>query len=112
MSPLPFIASLLLTMGIFPHYQVSIDLVFSIHYPTEIAIQKMIDASQGIITIMNSQGEGMSPPMKKHLELEIKTLENAPKDAEKLELAFENKAKAKRRSNADGRHTKVSYRRD
>jgi hypothetical protein len=44
----------------------------------------MIDASQGIITIMDSQGEGMSPPMKKHLELEIKILKNAPRDADKL----------------------------
>ena len=43
----------------------------------------MIDASQGIITIMDSQGEGMSPPKKKHLELEIKILENAPRDADK-----------------------------
>jgi hypothetical protein len=36
---------------------------------------------------MNSQGEelgGMSPPLKKHLELQIKTLRNAPRDAEKL----------------------------
>jgi hypothetical protein len=69
-------------------------LVFSIHDPTEEAIQKMIDASQGIIT-MGSQGElgGMSPPMKKHLELEIKILQNAPRDAEKLERLL----KAKRR---------------
>ncbi len=46
----------------------------------------MIDASQRMIT-MNSQGElgGMSPPLKRHLELEIKTLENAPRDADKLE---------------------------
>ena len=49
---------------------------------------------------MGSQGElgGMSPPMKKHLELEIKTLHNAPRDAEKLELAFENKAKNKKKT--------------
>jgi hypothetical protein len=49
----------------------------------------MIEASQRMITI-NSQGEGelggMSPPMKKHLELEIETLQNASKrDADKLE---------------------------
>ena len=51
---------------------VLIGLVFSIHDSTEVAIQKMIDASQEIIT-MGSKGElgGMSPPMKKHLELEI-----------------------------------------
>jgi hypothetical protein len=41
----------------------------------------MVEASHRMIT-MNGQGEfgGMSPPMKKHLELEIKTLENAPRD--------------------------------
>ena len=54
----------------------------------------MIDASQGIIT-MGSQGElgGMSPPMKKHLELEIKILENAPRDADKLERLLQVKQK-------------------
>jgi hypothetical protein len=53
-------------------------LVHSIHDPTEVAIQKMIDSSQRMITI-NSQGElgGMNPVMKRHLELEIKTLQNA-----------------------------------
>jgi hypothetical protein len=73
---------------------IPIGLVFSIYDSTEVAIQKMIDASQGIIT-MGSQGElgGMSPPMKKHLELEIKILQNAPRDAEKLERLL----KAKRR---------------
>jgi hypothetical protein len=56
----------------------------------------MIDASQGIIT-MGSQGElgGMSPPIKKHLELEIKTLENAPRDADKLERLLQVKQKQK-----------------
>ncbi|HEU4443039.1 MAG TPA: hypothetical protein VFR94_00015 [Nitrososphaeraceae archaeon] len=65
---------------------VSIGLIYSIHDPTEVAIQKMIEASQRMIMI-NSQGElggGMSPPLKRHLELEIKTLENAPRDPDKL----------------------------
>ena len=67
-----FRARLLLTICIIRYYQVSIGLVFSIYDPTEVAIQKMIDASQEIIT-MGSQGElgGMSPPMKRHLELGI-----------------------------------------
>jgi hypothetical protein len=70
-------------------------LVFSIHDSTEVAIQKMIDASQEIIT-MGSQGEeGMSPPMKKHLELEIKILENAPRDADKLRQILQVKQKQK-----------------
>ena len=36
---------------------------------------------------VNSQGDFgvMNPVMKRHLELEIKTLENAPRDADKLE---------------------------
>jgi hypothetical protein len=43
----------------------------------------MIEASQRMITI-NSQGElgGMNPAIKRHLELEIKTLQNAPRDAQ------------------------------
>jgi hypothetical protein len=61
-------------------------LVFSIHDSTEVAIQKMIEASQRMLTV-NSQGElgVLSPPQKRHLESEIETLENAPRDAEKLE---------------------------
>jgi hypothetical protein len=61
-------------------------LVYSIYDSTEVAIQKMIEASQRMISI-SSQGElgGMNPAMKRHLELEIKTLQNAPRDAEKLE---------------------------
>jgi hypothetical protein len=69
-------------------------LVYSIHDPTEVDIQKMTDASQRMITI-NSQGEGMSPPMKKHLELEIMTLENAPRDADKLERLLQVKQRLK-----------------
>jgi hypothetical protein len=48
----------------------------------------MIEASQRMITI-NSQGEGelggINPVIKKHYELQIKTLRNAPRDADKLE---------------------------
>jgi hypothetical protein len=42
---------------------------------------------------MSSQGEtgGMSPPQKRHLELQIKTLENAPRDADKLERLLQVK---------------------
>ena len=56
----------------------------------------MIDASQEIIT-MGSQGElgGMSPPMKKHLELEIKILQNAPRDPDKLERLLQQKQRQK-----------------
>lgn len=46
----------------------------------------MIEASQRMLKV-NSQETlgGLSPPQKRHLELEIETLQNAPRDAEKLE---------------------------
>ena len=71
-------------------------MVFSIHDSTEVAIQKMIDASQRMIT-MNGQGElwRMSPPQKGHWELQIKTLQEAPRDAEKLEHLLKVKKKQK-----------------
>ena len=37
----------------------------------------------------------MSPPLKKHVELEIKTLENVPSDAEKLERLLQVKQRQK-----------------
>jgi hypothetical protein len=69
-------------------------LVYSIHDPTEVAIQKMIESSQRMIVI-NSQGEGMNPAINRHFELEIKTLQNAPRDAEKLEWLLKKKERAK-----------------
>jgi hypothetical protein len=38
---------------------------------------------------------GLSPPQKRHLELEIETLENAPRDAEKLERLLKAKQRQK-----------------
>jgi hypothetical protein len=73
---------------------VSIDLVYSIHDPTEVAIEKMIEASQRIIMV-NSQGEGMNPAVKKHYELQIKTLQNAPRDVDKLERLLKVKQRQK-----------------
>lgn len=102
-----FRARLLLTICIIRYYQVSIGLVFSIYDPTEVAIQKMIDASQRMLTV-NSQGElgGLSPPQKRHLELEIKTLQNAPRDAEKLEKLL----KAKQRQKEEAMHIEDTQR--
>jgi hypothetical protein len=78
---------------------VPIGLVFSIYDSIEVAIQKMIDASQRMIAI-NSQGElgGMSPPIERHLELEIKMLQNASRDVDKLERLL--KAKERRKEEA------------
>jgi methyl coenzyme M reductase beta subunit len=69
----------------------------SIHDPTEVAIQKMIDASQRMIKI-NSQGQlgGMNPAVKKHFDLQIKTLQNAPRDADKLERLLKVKEREKK----------------
>jgi hypothetical protein len=74
----------------------------------------MIDASKRMIDVQSKvtgepkDGWGINPVMKKHLELEIKTLQNVPKDAAKT--TFGNKAKTKERSYAHERHIKVSYR--
>jgi hypothetical protein len=37
----------------------------------------------------------MSPPIKKHLELEIQTLQNSPRDADKLERLLKTKQRQK-----------------
>jgi hypothetical protein len=80
---------------------VPIGLVYSIHDSTEVAIQKMIDASQRIIDVQSKvtgepkDGWGLNPVMKKHLELEIKTLQNAPRDAAKLRRLLEVKQRRK-----------------
>ena len=62
----------------FRHYDL-IGLVYSIHDSTEVAIQKMIEASQRMIDVQsqvggeaNEEGWGTNPVMKTHLELEIK----------------------------------------
>jgi hypothetical protein len=80
---------------------VPIGLVYSIHDPKEeeeVAIKKMIiEASQRMLSI-NSQGEelgGINPATKKHLKLQIKTLQNAPRDADKLERLLHVKQRQK-----------------
>jgi hypothetical protein len=76
----------------------------SIEDPTEEAIQKMIEGIQRTITIGN-QTESLSkmnPVIKRHLELEIRTLQNAPRDEDKLERLLKSKEKGKGRSNAHG----------
>src|SRR5215216_1394303 len=80
---------------------VSISLVYSIHDSTEVAIQKMIEASQRMIDVQSKvtgepkDGWGLNTVMKKHLELEIRTLQNAPRDAEKLRRLLEIKQRQK-----------------
>jgi hypothetical protein len=76
-------------------------LVYSIHAPAEVAIKEMVEASQRMITV-NSQGAGegregweINPAIKRHFELEIKTLQNAPRDADKLRRLLEVKERKK-----------------
>jgi hypothetical protein len=62
----------------------------------------MIDASQRMIAVNSQvQGEareevwGINPAIKRHLELEIKTLQNAPRDADRLRKLLEVKRRQK-----------------
>jgi methyl coenzyme M reductase beta subunit len=60
----------------------------------------MMDASQSMLDVNSQGGEraaggGMNPVMKRHLELEIKTLQNAPRDADKLERLLQIKRRQK-----------------
>jgi methyl coenzyme M reductase beta subunit len=78
---------------------VSIGLVYSIHDSTEVAIQKMIDTSHRMIDVQSKvggkakEGWGINPIMKRHLELEIETLQNAPRDEDKLRELLKLKEK-------------------
>jgi hypothetical protein len=56
----------------------------------------MIDASQRILKV-NTPGDlgGMNPAVKRHYELQIKTLQNAPRDVDKLEWLLKKKERAK-----------------
>jgi hypothetical protein len=56
--------------------------------------QRMIDV-QSKVTGEPKDGWGLNPIMKKHLELEIKTLQNAPRDADKLRRLLEVKQRQK-----------------
>ncbi len=60
----------------------------------------MIEASQRMLRINNQGGEGavgggMNPVMKRHLELEIKTLQNTPRYADKVRQLLKIKQKQK-----------------
>jgi hypothetical protein len=104
----PRCALLFITIAVLLCY-VPIALVFSIYDSTEVAIQKMIEASQRMITVGSSteaiEGApsiGMTPATKRHLELQIKTLRNAPRDPDKLESLLKNRGLGY--SSIDGSH--------
>jgi hypothetical protein len=91
----------------------SVDIIYREHICAVIAIIKIgsygtihkenfTNASQRMIAV-NSQvggeakeeGWGINPVMKRHLELEIKTLQNAPRDPDKLERLLKVKQRQK-----------------
>jgi hypothetical protein len=76
-------------------------LVYSIYDSTEVAIQKTIEASQRMI---NEQLN--SPPVNEHFKLQIKTLQNAPRDPEKLEQLL----KARERQKEEAMHIEETQR--
>ena len=76
-------------------------MVYSIYDSTELAIQKMIEASQKMI---NEQLN--SPPVNEHFKLQIKTLQNTPRDPDKLERLL----KAKRRQKEEAMHIEDTQR--
>jgi len=82
--------------------------VYSIYDSTEEAIQKMIEASQRMIRVNNQGGElgGINPVIKKHYELQIKTLQNAPRDPDKLERLL----KIKERQNEEAMYMEDTQR--
>jgi hypothetical protein len=61
----------------------------------------MIDASQRMLTVQSQvqgqprEGWRINPIMKRHLELEIRNLQNAPRDADKLRRLLEIKQRQK-----------------
>jgi hypothetical protein len=61
----------------------------------------MIEASQRMIAVNSRlggearEGWGINPVMKRHLESAIKTLQNAPRDADKLRKLLEVKQRQK-----------------
>jgi hypothetical protein len=61
----------------------------------------MIDASQRMLDVQSQvqgqprEGGGINPIMKRHLELEIRTLQNAPRDVDKLRKLLELKQRQK-----------------
>ena len=76
-------------------------MVFSIYDSTEVAIEKMIEASQRMI---NEQLN--SPPVNEHFKLQIKTLQNAPRDPDKLERLL----KVKQRQEEEAIHIEDTQR--
>jgi hypothetical protein len=70
----------------------------SIYDSTEEAIQKMIEASERMVNEQHG-----NPAVNEHFKLQIKTLQNAPRDTDKLERLL--KAKEEREKKQEEIHT-------
>jgi tRNA A37 N6-isopentenylltransferase MiaA len=65
-------------------------LVYSIYDSTEVAIQKMIESCKSMI-----DEEHNSSVVNRDFKLKIKTLENAPRDPDKLKRLLQSKEREK-----------------
>jgi hypothetical protein len=85
---------MILSLPVYNYRQISslsslIGLVYSIEDLTEQVIQRMIEGIQKMIRVNNNDSQQepevrISSAAKRHLEREIKTLQNAPRDENKL----------------------------
>jgi hypothetical protein len=78
--PSPCSARPIIAVSTFRHHA-PVSFVHSIHDPTEVAVMRMIEASQRMSKI-DRQGEKEKSPVNRHFELEIETLSASPRDAE------------------------------
>jgi hypothetical protein len=70
-------------------------LVYSIHDSTEGKIKKMIEGNERIIAIGSGGGGGLNTTTKRLYELQIRTLQDAPRDGDKLERLLKIKQREK-----------------
>jgi hypothetical protein len=75
-------------------------LVFSIDDSTEAVIQRKIESTQSLIREDPGQAIQISSVAKRHYELQISTLQNAPRDVSKLQQII----KAKEKQNEEATH--------
>jgi hypothetical protein len=89
-------------------------LVYSIHNdnsnhdhddndPTELVIQRRVEGIETTLKLDSKAKPGaarLNPAIRRHFELEISTLQNAPRDVDKLERLL----KEKKRENEKARH--------
>jgi hypothetical protein len=74
--------------------------VFSIDDSTEAVLQRKIESMQRFIREDPEQAIQISSVAKRHFQLQIETLQNAPRDVSKLQQII----KAKERENEEARH--------